>query len=261
MGGILRKNHENKYTMISNEFLHKDNMSLKAKGLLCFMLSCTNDWKFSIDGLASCNKDGRSAVMSALDELEALGYHKKERLYEDGKIKEWVYYISETPIYLDSENLNQENQPHNKEQIKKDIISKDIIPKKKNLYEQCIDIVQTIIEDSDVQNRLIAYLSVRIKDGTLSAKSWETIVNKLYELADTKELALQIIQQSIDKSYRSFYPLSSWYQKKDFGGARQTGELAEDEIGKAYHKWSEEARFFGTPQEFRQAVEKGEISL
>jgi hypothetical protein len=258
---ILRKNHNNKYTIISNEFLQNPNISLKAKGLLCFMLSCSEEWKFSIDGLAACNKDGRSAVMSALDELEELGYHKKERLYEDGKIKEWVYYISETPIYLESENLNQENLTNKKEQKKKDIVSKDTIIKKKNLYEQCVDVVQEIISDNDVQERLIAYLSVRIKDKTLSAKSWETMVNKLYELADTKELALQIIQQSIDKCYRSFYPLSYSYRKKDSGGSRQTGELVEDKVGQAYHEWAEEAKFFGTPQEFRELVEKGEIVL
>lgn len=149
----------------------------------------------------------------------------------------------------------------NKDNNKEDIVSKDTTPKKKNLYEQCVDVVQEIISDNDVQERLIAYLSVRIKDKTLSAKSWETIVNKLYELADTKELALQIIQQSIDKCYRSFYPLSCGYQKKDSGGARQTGELVEDKIGQAYHEWAEDARFFGTPQEFRELVEKGEIVL
>ena len=258
---ILRKQHQTKYTVISNDFLQNPNISLKAKGLLCYMLSCEDNWSFSIEGLAKMNKDGRVSVSSALDELEELGYHKKERIYENGKIKEWIYYISEEPCFLDAENLHQENDANKKEQEEKEtIVSKDT-KKRKNLFQQCIEIVDEIVTDNDVRERLLAYLSVRLKEKNVTAKSWKTIVDKLYDIADTKEMALKIIQQSIDKDYKSFYPVYQQYKKKDSYGARDTSVLSEDYITEAYHKWAEDGRFFGEKEEFKKLVEKGEIIL
>jgi len=258
---ILRKQHQTKYTSISNEFLQNPNISLKAKGLLCYMLSCEDNWSFSIDGLAKMNKDGRVSVASALDELEELGYHKKERIYENGKIKEWIYYISEEPCFLDAENLHLENEANKKEQEEKEtIVSKDT-KKRKNLFQQCMEIIESTVTDEDVKERLSAYLSVRLKEKNVTAKSWKTIVDKLYDIADTKEMALKIIQQSIDKDYKSFYPVSQSYQKKDSYGARDTSTLEEDYITKAYHEWAESGRFFGFKEEFKELVEKGVINI
>lgn len=99
---ILKIKKNKNYTVISNDILRNRNLSWKAKGMLCYMLSCDDSWKFSIRGLAEMSSDGISAVSSTLKELEDAGYYKKEKIYENGKIKEWVYYISETPIYIEN---------------------------------------------------------------------------------------------------------------------------------------------------------------
>lgn len=165
--------------------------------------------------------------------------------------------ISEPPQKLNPtpSKIEGDNKDNNKE-----VISKDIT-KRPNLFQKCMEIIENTVTDTDVKERLSAYLSVRLKEKNVTAKSWETIIGKLYEIADTKEMALKIIQQSIDKNYKSFYPLSQPYQKKDSYGARDTSVLSEDYITEAYHKWAEEGRFFGEKEEFRKLVKEGEIKL
>lgn len=62
------------YTMMSNYHLRDMNLSLKASGLLSLVLSLPADWKYSVSGLTAIVKEGKSAVMSALKELEENGY-------------------------------------------------------------------------------------------------------------------------------------------------------------------------------------------
>jgi len=66
----LRKN----FTVMSNHHLQNKGLSLKAKGMLSYMLSLPDDWDYSVGGLASNNKEGKAAVRSALVELEEAGY-------------------------------------------------------------------------------------------------------------------------------------------------------------------------------------------
>ncbi len=41
------------YTSMSNEHLQNKELSLKAKGLLSYMLSLPDDWNYSLEGLVS----------------------------------------------------------------------------------------------------------------------------------------------------------------------------------------------------------------
>ena len=56
------------YTVMSNYHLQDRNLSIKAKGLLSLMLSLPKDWDYSINGLVTLSKDGRSSVRNTLDE-------------------------------------------------------------------------------------------------------------------------------------------------------------------------------------------------
>ena len=47
------------YTVMSNYHLRDKRMSLKAKGLLSFMLSLPEDWDYSINGLVKVSKEGK----------------------------------------------------------------------------------------------------------------------------------------------------------------------------------------------------------
>ena len=64
------------YTKMSNYHLKDKNLSLKAKGLFSIILSLTDNWKFSNEGLCSLFKEGKMAVDSAIKELKDNGYLK-----------------------------------------------------------------------------------------------------------------------------------------------------------------------------------------
>jgi hypothetical protein len=68
--GIFRVEHTKNYTLMSNAHFKEKEMSLKAKGLLSFMLSLPDDWDYSINGLVAVCKENETAIRSALNELK-----------------------------------------------------------------------------------------------------------------------------------------------------------------------------------------------
>ena len=83
---VFRVEKNANYTTMSNYHLRDKQLSLKAKGLLSFCLSLPDTWDYSIMGLAAVCKEGRDCIMSTLQELEELGYLRRERTRNaDGK--------------------------------------------------------------------------------------------------------------------------------------------------------------------------------
>ena len=70
---IIRRPHQQNFTVIDNQAIHDADLSLKATGLLCYLLSLPPDWDVSGRALANMKKDGGDAVYSGLKELEATG--------------------------------------------------------------------------------------------------------------------------------------------------------------------------------------------
>ena len=95
---ILRKAKKESFTVIDNAIFRNYNLSLKAKGLLCQMLSLPDGWEFSIEGLTKLSTDGRSAVTSALNELQEHGYFYRNEVRQSGKFVGVENVISETQI-------------------------------------------------------------------------------------------------------------------------------------------------------------------
>ena len=102
----MRVHQDKNFTVLSNEMLRENNMSLKAKGLLAIMLSLPDDWDYSVNGLVAICKEKLTAVKSALEELKANGYLRVTKLLpnetESGHF-EYVYDVyaskSQNPYY------------------------------------------------------------------------------------------------------------------------------------------------------------------
>lgn len=62
------------YTIIKNEILQDDPLSLKARGLYSFMKSLPDTWEYSKAGLLSRIPDGIRSLESGLEELKKHGY-------------------------------------------------------------------------------------------------------------------------------------------------------------------------------------------
>ena len=91
---------EKNFTTIHNSIFKDKTISLKAKGLLAFMMSVPPDWDYSLAGLAACNKDGLVSVRSALQELEDNFYVKLTKVRnEKGQIVDMQYDVSDEPVF------------------------------------------------------------------------------------------------------------------------------------------------------------------
>lgn len=86
------------FTTISNYPLRDPRLSLKAKGLLTWMLSFPKEWVFSVESIVSMQKDESTAVRSALNELEEYGYITRSReRNERGRFGKMKYCVYEYP--------------------------------------------------------------------------------------------------------------------------------------------------------------------
>ena len=94
---IFRKNKDDgNYTQLDNDIPRNKGLSLRAKGLLWYMLSCKDDWYFSAQQLQKETNTKKDSVESALKELEKFGYLKRETKREKGRFQV-KFYIYEQP--------------------------------------------------------------------------------------------------------------------------------------------------------------------
>ena len=94
----FRVNKNVNYTVMSNHHLQDKRLSLKAKGLLSYMLSLPDDWDYSLKGLTAGCRDGIDSVRSAVHELEDGGYLCRSKVRDArGRIIDYNYEVFELP--------------------------------------------------------------------------------------------------------------------------------------------------------------------
>ena len=71
---IIKNKAQGNFVMISKEILKDKRLKLKERGLLATLLSLSDDWTFSLRGLASILPDGRDAIEKSFKRLIELGY-------------------------------------------------------------------------------------------------------------------------------------------------------------------------------------------
>lgn len=136
---FLRKEHKENYTCISND-VFKSDLSLKARGMLCTMLSLPDDWEFSENGLQAILKDGQTSVRSAIKELESNGFLSRTRERdENGRMERCVWIVSDYPRFenpnLVNSNLGNEPQLSTKQQSTNKPNTKESITKKETRHK------------------------------------------------------------------------------------------------------------------------------
>lgn len=107
---VFKVEKTKKYTIMSNYHLRDKDLSLKAKGLLSFMLSLPSDWDYSLNGLCAIFKEQETAIKSTLRELKRKRYLIIDKVRNNKGYFEYVYNIYEQPVeVLQEKNPEVEN--------------------------------------------------------------------------------------------------------------------------------------------------------
>lgn len=95
---IIRKKQKERFSIVDNKVIEDKRLSFKARGLLIYMLSKPDDWKFYTEELAKrSNKDGISAIKSALNEIESAGYlTRKQEHKKNGQFTSQDWILTDT---------------------------------------------------------------------------------------------------------------------------------------------------------------------
>ena len=95
---VFRVEKNQNYTTMCNHHLRDQKLSLKGKGLLSMLLSLPDTWNYSVRGLSAIIPDGVDGVVTALKELERLGYLERYQLRAaNGRLGKIEYVIYEMP--------------------------------------------------------------------------------------------------------------------------------------------------------------------
>lgn len=104
-------NKKENFTSIHNKLINDSRISLKAKGIMLYMLSKPENWKYNPKEIAKNSKDGLDSVYSGIKELIEAGYISRTR-HSDGTVDYFVFEDVEENDIVDFSkkgNPNQEN--------------------------------------------------------------------------------------------------------------------------------------------------------
>ncbi len=196
------------FTIMSNHHLQNKNLSLKAKGLLSYMLSLPSDWDYSLAGLVANSKESKTSIRNTLNELKENHYLFITKLYPnqtESKKIEYVYNIYEEPHletvirkqdtenqYLDFQYIENDTQLNtNKQSIKEQT---DKIDKTKNKIFEANHNFLTI----DLIDR--KYITKDDTDIYNYDKLFENLLNE-YETSDLLMILHYIIPRVINRYF------------------------------------------------------------
>lgn len=115
---IFRVKKNSNYVVMNRTALNDERLSWKAKGIVAYMLSMPDDWKFYIKEIATHSKDGEDSLRTGIKELKECGYVKRYPIKDEQtkKIIEWETHIYESPQV---EKPEQEKPLMEKPQVEK----------------------------------------------------------------------------------------------------------------------------------------------
>lgn len=196
------KKRDNNFTQVSNSFLRDNNISFKAKGLFCYMFSMNENWNFTLQSIATQQKDGLDLVKSAMDELKQYGYVTYEKL-ANGK---GLYYLDDEPKV---ENPNVENPNLGKSTpIKNNNSTKN--KNSKNLIDSFFEDNEDCKRNDVTEKMIIDFIEYRksIKKPIKTTKALRGFYLNVKDLYDNKFSIVKCLEEmklkewlTVDKKY------------------------------------------------------------
>lgn len=234
---IIRAKHNKDFTQINNATLREKGLSLRARGLLAYMLSFPDEWAFSVNSLSENCGETRYAILTSIAELRREGFLRISQSHtSDGKFNEVTYFVFEKKSFAVSEkNEKNENAKNNispqfeKPQFEKpqseiqtdknnDIrkinkrISKErILSQKESKRSETFDDIIAAVADESLKSALEEYVQMRfyIKKPPTNAALKNYIARVFAIYPDDADLRLQCVRQSVLNSRPNAFPLPS----------------------------------------------------
>ncbi len=103
----VKKDKNNPYLIMNKTVLEDKRLSLKAKGLCCYLLSKPDNWYVNTNEIVSNSLNGIKSIWSAINELIKYGYMYKHQFRSDnGQFHSYNYLIFERPKSFDPKKTN-----------------------------------------------------------------------------------------------------------------------------------------------------------
>jgi len=197
---IVRVIKNKQYTTICNRIFKDKRLSLKAKGLLAMLLSLSDNWDLSINGLEVILKEGKDSIRTTINELMKNGYIIREREKNKRGIFIGIKYIVFENPTLDNPTLANPSQVSNN--------LSNYQSNKEHSKNQFFDEVMNFKDYSKkMLNDFYEYWSEPTKKGVLkkdTMKTWETSRRLKTWAKNESKWALQSVGISkVDKHLQS----------------------------------------------------------
>lgn len=200
------------YTVLPNQILRDEKLSLQAKGLFCMMASFPEDWDFTTAGLAKVAGCGREKITNALDNLEKAGYLLREQAHDDaGRFAANIFVLYDEKISPLPGKPSTENPSAGKPKQ----LNKDGIKERKNNppiapREVLARVDEACGEDQELRDGIMALLENRkkLRKPVDTVKKIDGILNRLSEYSGgNRRMKLAMLDKAVEWDWLSVYPL------------------------------------------------------
>lgn len=205
------------YTVLPNQILRDDSLTLQAKGLFCMMASFPENWDFTIKGLATVAGCGREKISAALKNLEDAGYLLREQGHsETGQFAANLFVLYDEKIApltgfpatgkpSTGKPLTENPTQINKERIKERKNKPPIAPR------EVLDRVKEACgEDQELLDGIIGLLENRaaIRKPVKTLRAINGILKDLSTCSGgSRRTALAMLELAVKRNWLTVYPL------------------------------------------------------
>ena len=196
-----------KFTTIHNKLINDTEISLKAKGIMLYMLSKPNGWKYNPKDIANNSKDGLDSVYSGLKELVEKKYISRKR-NSNGSLDYYIFEDKEENNIKDClEGKNPDRENPDRENPDRE--NPDVLIKKDSNKERIIlnNNIIYLFKSSEFKEKFDYFIQQRKNDkGDIGIMERELFQKTLYELSNGDEkMALKILDKAIKGKWKDFY--------------------------------------------------------
>ncbi len=176
---VIKTDVTGQYFVVGMDIARDRRLGLTERGMLLTLLSLPPDWDFSIEGMVSILPDGKSRVRNAFNNLQDLGYVKRDQVRkEDGSYGKGLIEVYHNPIILpvkselpmednpQSENPTTDSKPQVNNKISnnhKYIIDKGVGTLPQEDYKRLCSIHDKVVVDYQIEriktNHYIGYMN------------------------------------------------------------------------------------------------------